>query len=178
MVARPVVTNRASEQVGREPGSHRRPKRMRLDPASDALLQEMGVRERKLLAGVPYDLIHSWQQALHHRGLAARFTSPIGFAVAQMQQGNSPPALAELERWAECAHRKDDCYGTWRHIAALPLAEATLSYEQQLEQRVRRIAPSGADLDVLCRLACSIEAGATDVEALAALEAQHTGAAP
>ncbi len=76
------------------------------DPARDALLQAMGVRERQKLGTVSYDLIAAWQTALTHPGIAARFTSPVGFAVAQMQRGNVPPPTAELERWAEQARRK------------------------------------------------------------------------
>src|SRR5262249_31770365 len=40
-----------------------------LDPTCDALLRAMGVRERRKLAAVPYDLIASWQIALGHPGL-------------------------------------------------------------------------------------------------------------
>jgi hypothetical protein len=63
----------------------------------------MGVRERQKLADVPYDLIAAWQTAVGHPGMAAQFTTPIGFAVAQMQRGNAPPPNAELDRWAERA---------------------------------------------------------------------------
>src|SRR5262249_27485770 len=97
-----------------------------LDPACDALLRAMGVRERQKLAAVPYDLIGSWQIALGHPGLAAQFTTPIGFAVAQMQRGNAPPPLAELDRWAERISRNDDRYESWRYVEGPTIAEAAI----------------------------------------------------
>jgi len=147
----------------------------RLDPACDAVLQAMGVRERHKLAAVPYALIALWQVALAHPGLAAQFTSPIGFAVAQMQRGNAPPSRAELDRWAERACRNDDRYETWRYVEAASITEAAITHEQQLEARVRAIAPPDSDLADICALARWIEAGATDAEAVAHLRATCTG---
>jgi hypothetical protein len=146
-----------------------------LDPASDALLRALGVRERQTLASVPYDLIATWQTALAHPGMLAQFTTPVGFAVRQMQRGNPPPPIAELDRWADHARRKDDRYETWRHMDVPPLAANTTSYEQALEERVRGIAPRNADSGDLCLLANAIESGATDLEALACLTAGHRG---
>jgi hypothetical protein len=145
------------------------------DPACDALLHSMGVRERQKLAGVPHELITAWQTALVHPGMAAQFTSPIGFAVAQMQRGNPPPPIEELDHWAERAHRKTDRYESWRHIDAPRVALDALAQEQQLEARVRALAPQEADLAGLCALANAIEAGATDAQALACLRTQHSG---
>jgi hypothetical protein len=146
-----------------------------LEPACDTMLRAMGVRERQKLAAVPYDLIASWKIALRHPGLAAQFTNPVGFAVAQMQRGNSPPPLAELDRWAEYACRSNDRYESWRYVEAPAVAELVIAHEQQLEARVRAIAPPEADLAELCELAQCIEAGATDAEALAHLRAARMG---
>jgi hypothetical protein len=134
----------------------------------------MGVRERHKLGAVPYALIASWQEALAHPGLVAQFSSPIGFAVAQMQRGNAPPPLAELDRWAERASRKDR-YESWRYVEAASIPEAAITHEQQLEARVRAIAPPDADLADFCELAHWIESGATDAEALTHLRATRTG---
>lgn len=41
--------------------------------------------------------------------------------------------------------------------------------ERRLEARVRSLAPADADLEDLCALAGALEAGASDVEALAQL---------
>jgi hypothetical protein len=147
----------------------------KLDPACDALLRAIGVRERHQLGTVSYDLIAAWQTALAHRGMMARFASPVGFAVAQMQRGNAPPPMTELDRWAEQAHRKDDRYEVWRYLEAPPVATTEIACEQQLEARVRAIASPDADVADLCELARCIEAGASDAEALASLRARQTG---
>lgn len=146
-----------------------------LDPAGDALLRALGVRERQKLASVPYDLIVSWQIALAHPGLAAQFTNPVGFAVAQMRRGNAPPPIAELDCWAERACRKNDRYESWRYVEGATIPEAAIAREQQLEARVRAIAPRDADLADLCDLARRLEAGATDAEAVAHLRTTRTG---
>jgi hypothetical protein len=138
------------------------------DPACDALLASMGVRERQKLAAVPYALIASWQTALAHPGLAAQFASPIGFAVAQMQRGNSPPPITELDRWDDRARRTGDRYESWRYVEPVTGGDLPTD-EQQLEARVRALAPPDADLETLCALACALEAGASDAEALAQL---------
>jgi hypothetical protein len=143
------------------------------DPACDALLASMGVRERQRLAAVPYALIASWQTALAHPGLAAQFASPIGFAVAQMQRGNSPPPITELDRWEDRARRKGDRYESWRYIEPVAAAADLPTDERRLEARVRALAPANADLEELCTLARAIEAGATDVEALALLRSRY-----
>jgi hypothetical protein len=138
------------------------------DPACDALLASMGVRERQKLAAVPYALIASWQTALAHPGMAAQFASPIGFAVTQMQRGNSPPPITELARWEDRARRKGDCYESWRYIEPVPTGDLPPD-DQRLEARVRALAPPDADIETLCALACALEAGASDAEALAQL---------
>lgn len=139
------------------------------DPACDALLASIGVRERRKLGAVPYTLIAFWQTALAHPGMAAQFTSPIGFAVAQMQRGHPPPSTAELDRWAERARRKDDRYESWRFIEPVLASSASPADEQELEARVRALAPPNADLEDLCALAYALEAGASEAEALAQL---------
>jgi hypothetical protein len=149
-----------------------------LDPACDALLRAIGVRERQRLAAVPFDLIVAWQIALGHPGLAAQFTNPVGFAVAQMRRGNVPPPVAELDRWADRSYRKDDRYEVWRYVETPVVAGSVIAHEQQLEARVRALAPPDADLADLCELARCIEAGATDAEALAYLCAKHVGGYP
>jgi hypothetical protein len=145
------------------------------DPACDALLQAMGVRERHKLGAVPYDLIAAWQLALAHPGLAAQFTSPLGFAVAQMQRGNRPPPIIELERWAEQDRRRNDRYESWRHLEPPATTVEEAANERQLEARVRALAPPDADLEDLCVLARALEAGATDSEAMAQIHATHSG---
>jgi hypothetical protein len=124
---------------------------------------------------VPYDLIAAWQLALAHPGLAAQVTSPVGFAVAQMQRGNPPPPIAELERWAEQGRRSNDRYESWRYMEHPAATMEPTADEQQLETRVRALAPPSADLADLCELARAIEAGATDTEALAQIHAKHSG---
>jgi hypothetical protein len=151
-----------------EPTGYRVEPPLSPDPACDALLASMGVRERQKLAAVPYALIASWQTALAHPGLAAQFASPIGFAVAQMQRGNSPPPITELDRWDERARRTGDRYESWRYIDPVTAGDLSTD-EQQLEARVRALAPPDADLETLCALACVLEAGASDAEALAQL---------
>jgi hypothetical protein len=151
------------------------PAAMWLDPRCEPLLQAMGVRERQKLRGVPYELIASWHEALQHPGTAAYFTNPVGFAVAQMQRGNQPPPIVELDRWADQAQRTNDCYELWRYIEPSAAAVETTVDEHQLEARVRAIAPPNADLADLCHLASAIEAGATDAEALAQLRGKRVG---
>jgi hypothetical protein len=104
------------------------------------LLRERGVRERHHLGAVSYDLIAAWQTAFTHPGMLARFTSPVGFAVAQMHRGNTPPPIAELDRWAERARRIDNRYEVWRYVDMPAIADDVITHEQQLETRVRAIA--------------------------------------
>jgi hypothetical protein len=137
------------------------------DPTCEALLRAMGVRERKLLGAVPHTLIAAWAEVITHPGLAARFDSPIGFAVRQMRQGQAPPPHTELDRWAERMRRTTDRYEAWRYIEHQNAGMEKAADERQLEARVRAIAPPNADLADLCELARAIEAGATDTEALA-----------
>jgi len=144
------------------------------DPRCESLLEAMGVRERQKLHAVPYELIASWHETLQHPGTAAYFTNPVGFAVAQMQRGNQPPSIVELDRWAERAQRTTDRYELWRYIEP-PAAAETIIDEHQLEARVRAIAPPNADVADLCELADAIEAGATDAEALAQLRGKRMG---
>jgi hypothetical protein len=146
-----------------------------LEPACDSLLRAMGVRERQKLAGAPYDLIVAWQGALEHQGLAAQFASPIGFAVSQMQRGQAPPTVVELDRWSERARRSTDRYETWRHAESPAIGDTVLTSEQQLEARVRGLAPPDADLAELCTLARWLEAGATDMDAVEMLYAERAG---
>jgi hypothetical protein len=172
---RPTATYPASALSDRERLSDTPPGPPIPDAACDALLKEMGVRERHRLGDVSYDLVAAWQMALTHPGMQARFTSPVGLAVAQMRRGNAPPPITELDRWVEHARRKDDRYEVWRYVEAPAMTEDVIAGEQQLEARVRAIAPPDADLTDLCELARCIEAGATDAEALASLHAMYTG---
>jgi hypothetical protein len=137
----------------------------------------MGVRERKMLGAVPQTLIAAWAEAITHPGLAARFDSPVGFAVQQMRQGQAPPLGAELDRWAERACRASDRYEAWRYIEHPTTGVEETVDERQLETRVRAIAPPDADLADLCELARAIEAGATDAEALAQFQATRVAGA-
>lgn len=146
-----------------------------LDPARDALLRAMGIREHRRLAAVPEELLLAWQQALAHPGMAAQLASPVGFAVAQMRHGQAPPSTAELERWAERGRRRADRYESWRAIEHVASTRVEVEQEQALEARVRALAPADADLDELCALASWLEAGATDEAVLACLERTRAG---
>jgi hypothetical protein len=124
----------------------------------------MGIRNREALVSVPQKLISSWVDVIGHPGLAARFTSPVGFAVSQMRQGNQPPSVEELDRWATLTRRAEDRYEAWRHIEQSSAAPALAGAEAQLEARVRRLAPPDASLAQLCELAHLLEAGTPDGE--------------
>jgi hypothetical protein len=139
------------------------------DPACDALLRTIGVRERRQLAHVPYDLVAAWRDALAHPGMGAHFAAPLGFAVSQMRQGNAPPCPEELERWAAHAKQSGDRYESWRHIEPQESTADEAGHEADLEARVRALAPPGTDLSTLCALARLLEDGVTDTEALAYL---------
>lgn len=158
-----------SHNIPADPVGHSIASPLSPDPACDALLASMGVRQRRTLGAAPYVLIASWQDALAHPGLAAQFASPIGFAVSQMQGGHAPPSTAELDRWVERARRKDDRYESWRFIEPVVASSASPAEEQEFEVRVRALAPPNADLEDLCALACALEAGASEAEALAQL---------
>jgi hypothetical protein len=146
-----------------------------LDHACDSLLQAMGVRERAKLAGVAIDLITCWKEALDHPGLAAQFSNPVGFAVAQMLRRNTPPPIDELDRWARGTRREALPQGAWRHIEPLVVPPEAVRHEAQLEARVRAIAPPGADLTLLCELANLLEAGLSDEEARARFRTDRRG---
>lgn len=96
--AAPPAVQRAALQPA--PAEASPPVTVQLDPARDELLQAMGVRRRSLLAGVPYELVAAWHEAVQHPGMAARFADPVAFAVSQLAAHVAPPSLAELERWA------------------------------------------------------------------------------
>lgn len=135
------------------------------DPACDALLRSIGVRERHQLAHVPLYLIAAWRDALTHPGMAAHFSAPLGFAVSQMRQRNPPPSHAELESWVA----RTDRYEAWRHIEPQTGGKDAESSETALEARVRTLAPPDADLATLCTLARLLDDGLSDHEALAHL---------
>ena len=97
----------------------------------------MGVRERKMLGAVPHSLIAAWAEVITHPGLAARFDSPIGFAVRQMRQGQAPPPHTELDRWAERMRRTTDRYEAWRYIEH-PTEGAIRSPVQQEFARIKQ----------------------------------------
>ena len=71
-------------------------------PLLDQLGQAAGesVRCPQLLATVAPDLLAAWTRVVGHPGLRARFATPLGFAIHQMQQGQFPPSRNRLESWA------------------------------------------------------------------------------
>lgn len=133
-----------------------------LDPERDALLRKMGVRARHQIADVPLEVISAWHNALAHPDFTTQFASPVGFAVAQMRLGLLPPSSDELGQWAVRTRQKTDRYHSERHIATTTISGDSLAAEQELEARVRRIAPPDADVEMLCEIARLLEAGATD----------------
>jgi hypothetical protein len=163
------IEHRATAKAASHEANNAQPSRAALDPKCSALLRAMGVREPRTLAAAPLALIEAWSEIIAHPGLLARFDSPVGFAVRQMRQGQAPPSRAELDRWAARADRAADRYDAYRHIAAPTGSVEDAAVEQNLEARVRAIAPHGTDIADLCRLADWLEQGATDVDALAHL---------
>lgn len=141
----------------------------RLNPACDALLQAMGVRQRAALAGVPYALIAAWHEAVQHPGMGARFAEPVAFAVSQLAAHVAPPALAELERWA-----------SWQpqggRNAPPQLIEPSelppVDEEAAWSSHAHALLPN-ASADDIVLLSSFLVQGATDDEALALLQAQR-----
>jgi hypothetical protein len=166
-----ALHQRSSQERSAKPGAPQGPSEQEraavLDPACDALLRAMGVRDRQQLAGVPYGTIKDWQNVLEHPGLTSRFSAPLGFAVSQMRQGNLPPPLDELEGWANAARRKADQYDAWRHIEPQSDIVESTTREAELEARVRALAPPNADLAALCALASLLEEGMAESDAVA-----------
>jgi hypothetical protein len=152
------------------------PKVPQLDPACAGLLLTMGIRNREALVGVPQELISSWADVIGHPGLVARFTSPAGFAVSQMRQGNQPPSVEELDRWLTLAQRAEDRYEAWRHLEPSSTAPTAASTETELEARVRSLAPPDASLAELCELAHLLEAGTPDGEMAVHVQRMRRGA--
>jgi hypothetical protein len=151
------------------------PTATQLDPVCAGLLLAMGIRNRKALVGVPQELIRSWADIIGHPGLAVRFTSPVGFAVSQMRQGNQPPSVEELDRWSILARRAEDRYEAWRHIEPSSTTPSNVSAEAQLEARVRSLAPPDASLAELCELAQLLEAGSRDGEVAIHVQRMRAG---
>ncbi len=174
-VDRSHVGRRATAKAGTHEANDAQPRRPMLDPRCGALLRAIGVREPRTLAATPLALIEAWFEIIAHPGLAARFDSPVGFAVQQMRQGHMPPPRAELERWAARATRAADRYDAYRHMAAPASSVEGAAVERNLEERVRTIAPPGTDIADLCRLADWLEQGATEADALARLAASDGG---
>jgi hypothetical protein len=92
-----------------------------------------------------------------------------------MQRENAPPPITELDCWAEHAHRADDRYESWRHVDVPSIALHAIAHEEQLEARVRALAPPGADVGILCEIARWIEEGAADVEIVKRLQVGGEG---
>jgi hypothetical protein len=168
-----TVTNNLSHLV--HPAPVAIPQAPQVDPACAGLLVSMGIRNREALVGVPQELIRSWADVISHPGLAARFTSPVGFAVSQMRQGNQPPPVEELDRWSTLARRAEDRYEAWRHIEQSSAAPIALSAEAQIETRVRSLAPPDASLAELCELAHLLEAGTSDDEVAVHVQRMRRG---
>lgn len=139
-----------------------------IDPLSNALLDSMGVRNRRNLAGVPAELVAAWHAAVQHPGMAARFADPVAFAVSQLVTHTAPPSLAQLERWA--AWQQTTRNAPPQLITAgepRPAAE-----DEAWSQHAHALLP-GASQDELAHLVSFLAQGADDAEALALLEAQR-----
>lgn len=142
-----------------------------IDSTCDGILQAMGIRRRAALAHVPLALLTAWQRALQHPGLAARFTDPVAFAYSQLMILATPPADAELVRWAT---------GRTTQAARQPpglLAPADSAQSEQvpaeLYTRVAAIAPATATERDRTLLLDLLRQGATDAEALVLFAAQR-----
>lgn len=140
-----------------------------VDPACDALLQAMGVRQRSSLAGVPYVLIAAWNEAVQHPGMAARFADPVAFAVSQLAAHVAPPTLAELERWV-----------SWQHPGKrnappqlIAANEPPPAAEETAWASHARVLLPDACADDRALLTSFLVQGAADEEALALLQAQR-----
>jgi hypothetical protein len=169
---RPPCHQRPPEPPTEPPAPPIRP-RPTLDPACDALLTAMGMREREKLAGVPLALIERWQTVLDHEGLAARFVDVRAFAHAQMRKGNVPPARTELERWAKGIPARGVA-----HLPA-PLSPADeqqrAQREAQIQARAAQIAPPDLTDDERLALLADLEQGCCDGEARSRLVARREG---
>ncbi|MEN9934668.1 MAG: hypothetical protein RLZZ387_1247 [Chloroflexota bacterium] len=144
-----------------------------LTPEAEALLVQMGVRERSGLAGVDVGLMRAWQAVVGHPGLAARFDDPVAFAVTQLRRGNAPPAVAELERWHRRQQRRDDPHETWRLIQAEAATAEAVADTDALAERALALAPDGDDQLALASLMESLAQGLSGEAALARLEAEQ-----
>ncbi|MEN9934197.1 MAG: hypothetical protein RLZZ387_776, partial [Chloroflexota bacterium] len=144
-----------------------------LTPEAEALLVQMGVRERAGLAGVDVELIRAWQAVVGHPGLAARFDDPVAFAVTQLRRGNAPPAVAELERWHRRQQRRDDPHETWRLIQAPEITPEEHDAHELLVERAEALNPYPDDKESLVYLLCCLQEGVSDVDALEGLEAHR-----
>ena len=145
-----------------------------LDAACDALLIEMGIREREKLTFVPLNLIQQWAHIIDHAGLAARFDDPRAFAHTQLQKGQAPPPHAELDRWAERARKRAAAAPppplTDEHVAQIRARHAVLV------ERVAAIAPTDCTEDERMKLLADLERHMSDDEALRRLHERRAEA--
>lgn len=162
----PAVQPAAPQQA---PAEGSQPVIVQLDSACDALLQVMGVRRRSSLAGVPYELVAAWHEAVQHPGMAARFTDPVAFAVSQLAAHVAPPTLAELERWVSW-QRQGNRNAPPQLIE--PSEPPPVVEEAAWSSQARALLPD-ASADDLALLASLLVQGATDNEALTLLQAQR-----
>ncbi len=145
-----------------------------LDPASDAALASIGIRNRGALAEVPLPLIQAWQTAVQHPGLQQRIDDPPAFAYSQLRQHVPPPGMDELERWAQQASRRSSGIDPGRHYA--PVDQIDVNEEQQLAQLVRHaqaLIGSDADEMLLGYLVDALDAGHADATAMALAQAEY-----
>jgi hypothetical protein len=140
-----------------------------LDPACDALLQTMGIRNRRALAGVPLALIAAWQAVIDHPGLCARFADPVAFACTQLAAHNPPPPLAALQRWASWQPPRRHQPPVLIEADELLLDPAT---QDELRVYAQALLPTAQERELMA-LADFLAQGATDAEALALLDAQR-----
>lgn len=137
-----------------------------LDPERDTLLQEIGIRNRMVLADVPLALLHAWHQASKHGGLAQRFNDPAAFAYSQLRAGNPPPTARELERWLHSPqHSISD---SERHYA--PVLTDDDVYQQCVTQ-AQLLAPIGASSLTVGLIATALRDGQSDAQAVASASA-------
>jgi hypothetical protein len=146
-----------------------------LDPDRDAALARIGIRNRGALAEVPLPLIQAWQTAVQHPGLQQRIDDPPAFAYSQLRRHAPPPALDELERWAQQAVRRTSGIDPGRHYA--PVDPIEVDEEQRLAQLVRHaqaLIGSDADEMLLGYLVDALDAGHDDATAMAMAQAEYT----
>lgn len=142
-----------------------------LDPAGAALLRRMGVRNRQALAGGSADRSAAGPRSIPHPGRAARFADPLACACSQLAAQRRPPALVELERWANwrVPHR------AMPQVSAPNATGPDSTMPAPLLARTQGLAPLAAEPALAGRVSLLAQ-GASDPEALELL-AQHRATA-